>query len=262
MAWLASTVLVAGMYLGYRALAGNNANYVTIGSIDVTPVNLGEIGMACTLGSVAYFIRKRIAIGAFGDLETWLWAHICLSTLGVMFVWFHSRQRFSSDEWLANLAMLVLLGTAVTGVVFRCLYLLVPRLLSRLPDYDPMDVLISRIGQLANEADALTGLKSRAFFALGEHVRARPLDYVPGGRGQANLRMWRTSLPLAEQADFDRLTMVLVQHAQLSATLERRQGYRRLLDGWWLVHVWLTEAGIVLALIHAFNSLVLMGRWS
>src|SRR5581483_7170997 len=129
----------------------------------ITVINLGEIAAVLLAGSVFYLFRKRAFIGMPGHLDSWLWAHVYLSVMGLLLVWHHSRGRFSPSERLANAAMLLFFAAAAAGVLLRLLYAGIARLLGQLPDYDPPRVLRERIGALEREAASLAAMKSSTF---------------------------------------------------------------------------------------------------
>lgn len=255
--WTAVFCLFCCGCLALRAIFGN---FVSRGPLTITPVNLGEIAYLFLAASLTYLFRKRLGIATVGQLSSWLWAHIYLGILGVVFVWFHSRQRFSSGELLANAAMIVLLVGTVTGILVRMLYVVVPRLLATLPNYDPADVLERRIRALETEARSFAAFKSPAFVAACE-------DLLRWGGGPPSLvadrvRSAQAALPPAERDDFDRMAALLVERGRLQRSAGRRRAWRRFLDLWWLGHVWVTLIGWILATLHAFDALVLRGRWS
>ena len=256
--WLLGFLVAAGGYLALRSQMGN---FVEIAGVPITPVNLGEIGFVCLLFAAAYVFRKRLGIGVFGRLDGWLWAHVYLGALGLLFIWYHSRQRFSPQAWLPNAAMFLLLFTALSGLAGRLLYVAVPRLLGRLPDYDPPRVLQERIAAVETEAAAYAAYKSDGFRALYAHLLRRPLDLAPAAPGWGQVQQGRAALPPAEVPDFDRAAALLRQRGELLGTLGRRRFYRRLLDWWWTIHVRLTEAGTIFAALHILDSLLIMRQW-
>lgn len=256
--WLTAFLLVAGGYLALRSQMGN---FVSVAGVDITPVNLGEIGVVCLLFSAAYVLRKRLGIGVFGRLDAWLWSHVYLGALGLLFIWYHSRQRFSPQAWLPNAAMFLLLFTALSGIVGRLLYVAVPRLLSGLPSYDPPPALRARIAALELEAAAYATFKSPGFQALYAHLLQRPLDFAPAAPGLGRVQQGRAALPPDEVPDFDRAAALLVERGALLNTLGRRRRYRRLLELWWTLHVRLTETGIIFAALHVLDSLLIARQW-
>lgn len=235
-------------------------NFISIGPIDITPVNLGEIAYVLLAFSMTYLLRKRLGIASFGQLSTWLWAHIYLGLLGMLIVWFHSRQRFSPNEILANAAMVVFLIATFAGIVTRLLYSAVPRVLATLPTYDPADVLERRIRTLGTEAQSFAAFKSPPFAAACDDLLRRAGG--PPGLVEDQIRTGRQAVPEFERDDFDRMTALLLERGRLLRTAGRRRSWRRLLEYWWLGHVWVTMAGWMLATLHVFDTLVLRGRWS
>lgn len=256
--WLTCFLIVAGVFLALRVQMGN---FIEVAGVSITPINQGEIGAVFLLFAAAYLFRKRLGIGVFGRLDAWLWAHVYLGALGLLFVWFHSRQRFSSEAWLPNAAMIVLILTAFSGLAGRLLYVVVPRRLGHLPDYDPPAALQARIAALETAAAAHAAFKSAHFQALYERLLRRPLDFAPAAPGWAEVQRGRAGLAADEAADFDRAATLLRQRGKLLWTLGRRRRYRQLLDGWWLVHLGLTEAGTVFAALHIIDALLIERRW-
>lgn len=256
--WLVAFLVMAG---GYLILYAQMGNFITIAGVTISAVNFGEIGTVFLLFTVAYVLRKRLGIGVFGQLDGWLWSHVYLGLLGLLFIWFHSRQRFSPQAWLPNAAMILLIFTSLSGIVGRVLYVVTPRFLQRLPDYDPPPALQRRISALEMEASSLAAFKSATFRALYEHLLHRPLDYAAASPGWPQLQQGRAALSPAEVIDFDRTAALLVQRGELLTTLGQRRRYRRLLDIWWLIHIRLTEAGAIFAALHIVDSLLIARKW-
>ena len=259
LAWAGLTSAVA---LAYLALRARFENFISLGPIDITPTNLGEIAFARILLSACYPLRKRIAIGAPGSLDAWLWMHIYLGALGLMFAWFHSRQRFSPDQWLPNAALLLLLAGSLSGVVQRLAYVVVARRLAALPDYDSPARLAERIADLGQQATAYAEYRSAAFQATHQLLQGR------GARRPVAADIWRLALEQQaalqphERADFTRMLAALRERDRLLGVMLRRRALRSLLDRWFTIHAWLTLAGLMLMLAHAFDSLVIIRKWS
>ncbi len=256
--WLVFALIVGG---GIFYLHGTEGDFITIGGFDLTAVRLGEVGAVFIFASAAYTFRKRLFIGGLGVLDSWLWAHVYLGALGLLFIWYHSRQRFSANMRLANAAMFLLLFTGLTGVLGRVCYLIVPRILAGLKDYDPPARLRERIAALEVEAAAFVAMKSEPFVATYQEMLRRPLPMRPPAVAMQRLQTARAPVPAAEQAEFDRVAVILMRRGELLSTLRRRTAARRLLDWWWLVHVRLTEAGLILASIHILVSLLVDHRF-
>jgi hypothetical protein len=249
--WLLFSIVVAGVYFSLRASMGD---FITVLGLDITPVMLGEIGAALIAVSAAYTFRKRLFIGGLGNLDAWLWMHVYLSLLSIVFIWYHSRQRFSSNALLANAAMFALILTVLSGVLGRLCYVLIPRTLARLTDYDPPERLRRRIAALETEAASIVTLKSGAFRAGYERLlRQRPAS---GPNTVAS-----SSVPPVEAYDYERMRVLLLKRGELRRVLRRRTTARRVLDGWWTVHVRLMEAGLLLAALHILSSLLIDHRW-
>ena len=258
--WVAGTLAVAAGFLSLHAAQGT---FMNIAGISISPVNLGEIGAACLFAASLYVFRKRMGIGFAGYLESWLWAHICLGSLGIMFIWFHSRQRFSQSELLANGAMLLMIATVVGGFAGRVLYVLLPHFLQRLPDYDPPAILQQRIEAIEREIASFLPFKSANFRELhGALLRRLAASASPTGIERGWIDQARASLAADEVEDFDRLASLLSQRAALDEARVRRLRYRVIADGWWRLHAWLSEAAWILAALHILTSVFIDRRLS
>lgn len=254
------TLLALLSCCSFQALRASMGNLISVGGILITPVMLGEIGYVFLAASMVYLIRKRLGLATVGQLAPWLWAHVYLGLLGVMFVWYHSRQRFTPDMWLANLAMFLFIFSALTGIVTRLGYVFLPRLLYLLKFYDPPVILEERAKVLETEAETFTGFKSAFFHSVYNQLRGMAL--TPAVYEGVWFRMQRQTLPPQEVDDFDRMAEVLLERGALLETAARRRLMRRVMDVWWLAHVWLTLIGWFFATIHVLDSLLLQGRWS
>jgi hypothetical protein len=152
--------------------------------------------------------------------------------------------------------MLLLFAATAAGVLTRLLYVAVPRLLGRLPDYDPPSVLQERIGALEREAASLAAMKSQPF----QSVYERALSRTPIGSHE--LAQARASLPPAEVDDFDRALWLLERRAVLRQTVQRRRLYRLALATSWRIHLALSLAAIAVVVLHILDAVFIRQRLS
>jgi hypothetical protein len=145
-------------------------------------------------------------------------------------------------------------------VLLRLLYVAIPRLLGRLPDYDPPAVLGERIGALEREAASFAALKSDTFRTMYERALAQPAALSRASAGWPDVQWARTALPPVETDDFDRVLRLLEQRAALRGTLRRRRLYRGLLTACWRVHVALSLLAMAVALLHILDAVLLRHR--
>jgi hypothetical protein len=90
----------------------------------------GIIGTFFILLLLLYSIRKRFRFASkWGNLNTWLSAHIFLGTAGPVLVLFHSDFKFSGIVSIAFWSMVLVLAS---GVVGKYIFALIPRSLSGL----------------------------------------------------------------------------------------------------------------------------------
>lgn len=255
LAWLTGSVFAIALFLYLRR---DGVPFVLFGR-EITDINLGEAGALLLAGSTLYVFRKRAFISVAGHLDAWLWSHVYLSLMGLVLIWNHAEGGLTSEEKVASLAMALFFFTAAAGIVTRVLYAVVPRLLSSLPDYDPPGVLEGRLKTLENEVTSFVAVKSETFQALYHTAVMQPAGSASPARQEVERRA-EAQLSPVEADDFARALELVRRHQAVRRSLGRRRLYRRLLLGWFRVHVLLSLGAMGVALMHIFDAIVLRQR--
>lgn len=188
---------------------------------------LGVVGYALMLwAAFGYSWRKSLARRGPGPTRAWMDAHVAAGILGPALVLVHTGWGFSG---LAGVTMLLTLVLVASGAVGRWVY-------TRLPALPPPNDDIARI-----DAE-LAGLTSV------------PLPELEWGGGVATLAPGRVERAVVE-ARIRTLRELRVVREREQAVSASRARWRRWLAGWWLLHVPLSLAVLVLALVHSLAAL-------
>ena len=248
-------------------------------------LTLGGAGLALMLYAGALGLRRRVPTWRVGRATTWMKGHLWLGTLSYALILLHSGFHLGGPLTLALMVLFtIVLVSGIYGVVLQQ-YL--PRLmLARVPLETVYEQIDSIVGQLRDEADALManaagGLPGLAA-AVGVTLRPEPVlsPAVPDASGLKEIylaeirpylapeetRNTRLATPAVAAALFRHLRALAppALHdalGELEAICdERRQlaEQKRLhhwLHGWLLVHVPLSMALLLLAVVHAVVSL-------
>jgi len=287
--WLwRSTVIVAIAVLVYvpydHFTVGGARGGTTIGII------YGVIGFALMIFAGLLSFRKKLPIWRMGRTSTWMRAHLWLGLIGYPIILLHSGFSFGHGK-LTWWMMLIFTIVIASGVLGAALQHWMPRVMTKQIPYETIYDEIPRIrGQLLDEADLkvaeVTGITVNqssmatsvtssggvivTLLQLEEEMRneltrfysneMRPYLEQAGGKG-CSLAERKTS-----SATFDNLRTLLpdVVHRMVSdlegiceekRELDQQVKMQRVLHGWLFVHVPLSFALLLLAMVHAIVAL-------
>lgn len=215
---LGAIVAVTGLYeLAYRQEGKLPVASSLVGH------GIGIVGfILMLLTATLYTIRKKLTDARWGSMESWLRFHMVAGLVGPYMVLLHTSMRFRG---LAGVAMLLTVVVVVSGLVGRYLYTAVPRVIEG-AEPDALDRLIARY--------ETSGMRS-ADLAMASAVA---LDSPPRGSdelGEAQV------LPAGRRSPDQRL--------------DRLEARRRAVAVWRSVHLPLTWALFVAALVHMAGAL-------
>jgi hypothetical protein len=199
---------------------------------------IGIVGfILMLLTATLYSIRKRLTDVRWGSMAAWLRFHMVTGLVGPYMVLLHTAMRFHG---LAGLAMLLTVVVVISGLIGRYIYTAVPRVIEGAePDVSSLN---------------------RRF------VRAEASSKAPASRGTASVA-WETasaatldpSSPLVND-EMGGTRAVPAGGRSLDQGFERLAARRRRLATWRSIHLPLTWALFVTAVVHMVAALYYVGR--
>jgi hypothetical protein len=176
---------------------------------------VGFILMAMT--ATLYTIRKLATDASWGSMAGWLRFHMVTGVVGPYMVLLHTAMRF---QGLAGVAMLLTVVVVISGLVGRYIYTTVPRVVEGAePDVSTLDPRFARY-EVSSTTSAVA-------------LDPSPLEGDAPGDTRAATASWRS----------------------LDQRLDRLAARRRALATWRSIHVPLTWALLVTALIHTVGAI-------
>jgi hypothetical protein len=229
----------------------------------------GGAGLALMLYAGVLGLRRRVPTWRVGHAATWMKGHLWLGLLSYPLILFHSGFHLGGPLTLFLMVLFTLV--VASGVYGVLLQQYVPRLmLARLPLETVYEQIDSVVRQLRDDADALAarlavampgptthdgvGMKEiylaeiRPYLAAENPHNARLA--VPAVAA-ALFRHLRTLVPPAQHATLQELEAICDERRQLA----EQKRLHHWLHGWLLVHVPLSMALLLLAVVHAVVSL-------
>ncbi|HYQ27451.1 MAG TPA: multiheme c-type cytochrome, partial [Polyangiaceae bacterium] len=254
--WLAFSALAALVTTGLVAAldAGALDSYELFPSITrgytLSGVSLGLSSLALCGISFFYSLRKRglqeqLPFGK-STMTAWLWAHVYFGLLALLCAVLHAGYGLLSLHFSAGkLAFLALFGVVVSGLVWRVIYAVVPRLAAREVGNYSAGASTARAESLSVEIEKLTAGGSPRFHEL----KAWALSSTPS---DIQIRQAAASLPPPEQQRFiDVIALAQVREKALERA--RKQGrYAFLLQGLRIAHVPLSLIFLLAVPAHLF----------
>ncbi len=286
--WAVATVLLSGValaaYVPYTLFAVHGAKGGTIPGIIY-----GSLGMGLMLFAGLLSLRRKLPAWRIGRVQTWMRGHLWLGLLSFVLVLCHGGFRFGG--LLTTVLMVLFIIVLVSGALGVLLQQYLPRAITT---EVPMETIFDQIANirslLLKEADELVasvtpsaapaakpgapapkpvGAAVAAPAEITEQVVKHVRDsYYKGVRSFLTNPTWRHRLasdaesrayfqkvrlfaPPAVHAVIDDLENICEEERQLL----RQVRLHHWMYGWLLVHVPLSSALIVLAIVHAFVSM-------
>ncbi len=223
-----------------------------------TGVLLGLSSLSLCAVSFFYALRKRglqeqLPFGK-STMTAWLWAHVYFGLLALLTAGLHAGYgllslRFSSGK----LAFLALFGIVASGLVWRVIYAVVPRLAARDVGNYSAGASTARADALSVEIEKLTAGGSARFHEL----TAWALSTAPS---DIQIRQAAASLPPAEQQRFIDVTALSLVREQALERARKQARYSSLLQGLRIAHVPLSLLFVLAVPAHLFFAYDLPAR--
>jgi hypothetical protein len=239
--WLTSSLLAAVLSAASVALLDQGLldDYELFPSITrgytFTGVLLGVSSLALCFLAFFYSLRKRglqerLPLGR-ATMTAWLWAHVYFGVLALCLAALHAGYGLISLQFSAGkLAFFSLFAVVVSGLVWRVIYAVVPRLAAREVGNYSAGASQTRAESLSTEIDKLTAGGSARFHELkGWALGGTPSDI--------QIRQAAASLPIEEQQRFIDVVALSVVRTQALQRARKQARYGRLLQGLRIAHV-------------------------
>ena len=225
-----------------------------------SPINVTLALAAVLLFTVSgfYLLRKRLFQEEFSllraSMQSWLWAHVYLALFGTWLILLHAGYSlFTLDITSGKLALLALIGSVGTGLLWRMVYAFVPRRAASVVGNYSEAASRKEAEHLAVEIEKSSAGRSARFHELKNWLVAAPQPRREVERAQQ-------SLPPEEQHAFWQLAALADKRHQSLLRIHGQRRYLRILQGWRLLHVPLTVLFIVLIPIHVILAYRLPAR--
>ncbi|HKO47640.1 MAG TPA: multiheme c-type cytochrome [Polyangiaceae bacterium] len=215
-----------------------------------TGVLLGVSSLALCGVSFFYALRKRglqeqLPFGK-STMTAWLWAHVYFGLLALLTAGVHAGYGLLSLHVSAGkLAFLALFGIVISGLVWRVIYAVVPRLAARDVGNYSAGASTARADAVSVEIEKLTAGGSARFHEL----KAWALSTTPS---DIQIRQAAASLPPEEQQRFIDVTALSLIREKALERARKQARYGFLLQGLRIAHVPLSLSFLVAVPVHLF----------
>ncbi|MEI9951503.1 MAG: hypothetical protein WDO74_21625 [Pseudomonadota bacterium] len=221
--------LDVGAFESYELFPSITRGYTFTGVL----LGLSSLGL-CGI-SFFYSLRKRglqeeLPFGK-STMTAWLWAHVYFGLLALLSAALHAGYGLLSLHFSSGkLCFFALFGIVVSGLVWRVIYAVVPRLAARDVGNYSTSASTARADSLSVEIEKLTAGGSPRFHEL----KAWALSTTPS---DIQIRQAAASLPAAEQQRFIDVTALSLVREQALERARKQARYGLLLQGLRVAHV-------------------------
>lgn len=236
--------LDAGVLESYELFPSITRGYTFSG------VLLGLSSLALCVVAFFYSLRKRglqeqLPLGK-STMTAWLWAHVYFGLLALLTAALHAGYGLLSLRFSAGkLAFLALFGVVVSGLVWRVIYAIVPRLAAREVGNYSAGASTARADSLSVEIEKLTAGGSPRFHEL----KAWALNATPS---DIQIRQAAASLPPHEQQRFIDVIALDAVRVKALERARKQARYAFLLQGLRVAHVPLSLIFLLAVPAHLF----------
>jgi len=236
--------LDAGVLESYELFPSITRGYTFAG------VLLGVSSLSLCFVSFFYALRKRglqeqLPFGK-STMTAWLWAHVYFGLLALLSAGLHGGYGLLSLHFSSGkLCFFALFGIVVSGLVWRVIYAVVPRLAARDVGNYSTGASTARADSLSVEIEKLTAGGSARFHEL----KAWALSATPS---DIQIRQAAASLPPAEQQRFIDVTALSQVREKALERARKQARYGFLLQGLRVAHVPLSLVFLLAVPAHLF----------
>jgi hypothetical protein len=246
-------------YILYLILLHVKTRFITGPFFDVV-FRCGVMSYLMILAVAAYSLRARFFHGLPWKAQNWVWAHMWVGMASLLLALLHADFRFIlhfecsgfscvTDTYLALPALYGLLFLVVSGVVGRMLDRWQTSIIAQEASTNGVGIanaIPARLAELEFIVERLSAGKSDAF----KHYCERALAC------SGVLPTERPPIPPHEQADAQRASVALVEHARLVASQHRQNGARTIFKTWRKMHMVLVPLILLIISYHGIAELI------
>jgi hypothetical protein len=238
-------------------------------------INLGILGVAMFLMIYLYYFRKRWGwLASIGTTTHWLDFHIVLGVSAPIIIAFHAAFKFRG---IAGMAFWIMVAVALSGVVGRYLYALIPRRLNaaELTWQELQEVQVGLTHQMASQKLFTPGELVAAFHipdiemvrhksAIGALVWMFALDLARPFRvaalrrralGFGGIVLSLGGLLPSSNNELERVVQTVRRQAALSLRMVFLSRTQQVFQLWHVIHRPFSYAFVVLALLHIATAM-------
>ena len=220
---------------------------------------VGMLGLAMFAVMYVYPLRKRWKrLSGWGSIRHWLDYHIVLGLTAPVLITFHASFKLNG---LAGVAYWIMIVVALSGVVGRYLYSLIPHRIDEAEmTLDELQQLSAQLtGQLegqgviaADDLRRLLGLPSKEQVQAMSVWRALQTIFVIDIQQAINLARlrWRLGFSTANHAEFSRVLAAAKKQAKLTKSILFLSKMRQIFELWHVVHRPFSLSFALLAILH------------
>ena len=235
-----------GLLADFEAFPAIVRGYTLIGVV------LGVASVGFCFLSFFYSLRKRSLQEKMplfrGTMTAWLWAHVYFGVLAIVAGLGHAGYGLLSLEFSTGKSLfLLLLLLVVSGALWRIFYGTVPKSAARTVGNYSEQASRSRAEALLIEIEKLAAGRSPRFHEFKRWL----LDASP-----SDIELARALQQLAaeEQPALSELAGLAAERQKLISREKKQASYRRLLQGWRILHVPLSLAFLALIPLHVLMA--------
>lgn len=255
--WTAFVLLVTALSVTVVALVSSGVIADPLGNVvrgyTLTGYLLGFFVIVVGTMTFAYSLRKRglqESIVGQGSMMTWLWMHVALGVLGLVFAVLHAGLGIISYPMSSGKILFwVFAALTLSGIVWRLVYRLVPpRAAQRVGNYS-REGMADRIEELTTEIEKIAAGRPPAFRQLSDWLCAHPRsdDELAHAVYQAQLD------PEGQQAIAE-IKMLADSRRRAEDRMAQQQRYTRRQQLWRWLHVPLALAVVPLLVVHVVGA--------
>lgn len=215
-----------------------------------TPLGVlfGLLSAAAAFGTLMYSLRRRSLQETFplgrGTMAMWLWGHATFGALALIFALAHGGYGiFSLQPTTGKLLFYLLVVSALSGVVWRVVYAVVPRTAARRVGNYSADESLARARAQQVEIEKLAAGRSPTLQALAARVLETRLDASDAGRAAAQLSP-------SDSATFAEIARLAGERHEALARAQQQRRYVGRLQGLRVLHVPLSVLLLILLPVH------------
>jgi len=253
-------VIAGGVYLLYRSALATQSYP---GPFSDPLREFGIVSFVLVLIVFAYTLRRRFVRSLRGKVQSWLWLHVWFGIITIVIACMHenyqsithdisfTRERFTEAAF-GTTALYALLLLVLTGVIGRLLDVWQARVITLEANSNGVGIIRSveeRLFELSLTVDRLCAGKSIQFKQYCSEALTRPGGWI------ASTPSLLPVLTAQEVDDFQHVSVVLDERAQLERSLQRQKRAHFTIRVWRYIHIPLAYLALLVIAYHSLFEL-------